>query len=297
MFHQKKTFQNEKDIHQYYMGILNSLPNIAYWINLDCSLMGCNSKFVNLLGIKHIQEFSGTPYDQMSRHLPWSAERIKLFMQADMNVLYSGKEVYDVEESPVYNKDGDEVFYSVSRIPLLDSDKVIYGLVVFWTDITAQVNMRKLLNQPDLKQKHTPNIARFDTPVRILLVEDNEVAQNTEQNMLLDLNCEVAVAGNGADAITLFLPGKYDLVFMDITLPDTNGYIVSRELRAIEKNTEHKTTIIGLTTYDAKVVKYDCTSYGMDGVLTKPLTSTQAMQVIKHFIYREEIDVDGLETR
>jgi CheY-like chemotaxis protein len=96
--------------------------------------------------------------------------------------------------------------------------------------------------------------------------------------------------------VLLFEPGRYDLVFMDIGLEDTSGYVVSKKFRQLEKDTEHHVPIIALTSYEADIVKYDCDDYTMEGALTKPLTSEQAKQIIQHYIYHIDIPVRGLKS-
>lgn len=85
----------------------------------------------------------------------------------------------------------------------------------------------------------------------------------------------------------LFKPGKYDLIFMDISLLDTSGYVVSKMFRKMEKNTPHHVPIIAVTTHQADVVKKDCEDYSMEDVITKPLTSEQAMSFIKRYVTKD----------
>lgn len=129
---------------------------------------------------------------------------------------------------------------------------------------------------------------------RVLLVEDNIIAQKVEKNLLQTFGCEVDVAENGEGSLALFSPGKYDVIFMDIGLQDTSGYIVAKKIREQENGTDNYVPIIALTSYKAEVVKYDCREYFMAGVITKPLTINQAEQIIQHYIHKKDIPVDGL---
>ena len=54
--------------------------------------------------------------------------------------------------------------------------------------------------------------------------------------------------------------------------------------------------IIALTGYEADVVKYDCRHYFMEGAISKPLTSEQAEQIIKHYVYHLDVPVRGLKS-
>lgn len=284
---------NELTIHQYYMDIINCMPHVVYWVDLDCMLKGCNHNFIKLLGLKRIKDFVGTPYEQMAEHLKWPAARIEAFKLDDMEVIFSNQATYDFDEQPVVNHDGTTIYYRSRRVPLFDKEKNVTGLVVVLEDITQhklsknQEDVPSLLNESDL-----PTATRL----RVLLVEDNVIAQNVERALFQNLNCDVDVADTGIAAAELFVPGKYNIVFMDIGLQDTSGYVVSKQLREQEKNTGFHVPIIALTSYQADVVKYDCNDYFMDGVITKPLTNQQADQLLKRYVYHENAQVIGLKS-
>ena len=292
----KQAIQGHADdvlaIHEYYMDIINSMPNIVYWVDMHCELKGCNNQFVKLLGLRLINDFSGTPYDRLIKLAQWSPARVESFKLDDMAVIFSEKAKYDVVEAPVYNKEERALYFLSTRVPMFDKDKHIIGLVVILNDVTDRRKTEEPLVTtepvgPMLRSKHSP---------RILMVEDNLVAQKVEQALLTSLNCQVDIAESGEQAAKLFSPGKYDLVFMDIGLQDTSGYIVAKTFREMEEKTGHHLPIIALTSYQADVVKYDCTDYSMDGVITKPLTSDQAKQIIDHYIYQGSVKVAGLQS-
>lgn len=297
MIHQHQNgFGSNLNIHQFYMDIINCMPNIVYWIDLDCNLQGCNLNFVKLLGLSHYNKCSATPYELIAKHLSWTNESIDAFKLNDMEVMFENEARYSVEEEPVSNKNGESLYYSSTRVPLYDEDKHVIGLIVVLADITAEKILQKQLKQEKPADKPTESAKRSDVPLRVLLVEDSLIAQNVERSVLDALNCEVDMAETGDQASTLFSPGKYDLVIMDISLQDTTGYIVSKAFRKLEQNTEHRVPIIAITQYLGDKVQTDCHYYGMDGVITKPLTHEQAMQIIKHYVYDEDVSVDGLHS-
>ena len=283
--------QHNHDLPQYYLDIIHCMPNIVYWVDLDCMLQGCNLNFVKLLGLKQLNNVTATPYELMIKHMPWSAERIEAFRLDDMAVLFSGESVYDVEEQPVYKKNGGVIYFQATRVPLFDADKQVAGMVVILVDKTSQKNMEERLN----KVESDVHAKRMSHLPRVLIVEDSLIAQRVAEALFVALNAEVDIAASGDAAVMLFSPGKYDIVLMDIGLQDTSGYIVSKILREMEKNTGHHVPIIALTSYQADVVKHDCKDYFMEGVITKPLTSEQAMQLIQYYVYDdEEVVIEGV---
>ena len=273
------------NIHQHYMDIINCMPNIVYWVDMDCMLKGCNNHFVQWLGLKRTQEFIGTPYEPMIKHMPSASARIESFKLDDMAVLFSCIATYDVEEAPIYDSDNQATYYRSTRVPLFDSEQKLTGLVVILVDVTAYKDMEQKLHiKQETKKPKVPALDKRGS-IRVLIVEDNKIAQLVEQKLMSELNCEVDLADSGTLATDLFVPGKYALVFMDIGLQDTSGYMVAKKIREMEKNTQHHVPIIALTTYQADVVREDCANYFMDDVVTKPLTTDRAIQLINQFVY------------
>ncbi|WP_133127957.1 response regulator [Legionella nagasakiensis] len=292
----KNNFADAFSIHQHYIDILNCIPNIVYWVDNDCVLKGCNNQFIQMLGLQKIGDLKGTPYDQMAKHTPWPKERIEAFRLDDMKVIFSGVAQYDVEESPIFDEKREAIYYLVRRTPLLDRNGQVTGLVVVFTDISERKKLESRLSDQKNSQEHSKAEHVLAEEPHVLMVEDNFIAQKVEEALLTALHCHVDIADSGDKALKLFGPGKYDIVFMDIGLEDTSGYMVAKKFRQMEENTKFHVPIIALTSYQADVVKYDCNDYFMDGVLTKPLTSEQAKQIIQHFIYHENIDVAGLKS-
>ena len=282
------------NIHKQYLEILNCVPDIIYWTDENCTLIGCNNAFVQWLGLKKLTDLSGTPYEQMTKFEKGSDERIEAFKLDDMAVIFSGQAAYRIEEKPFFNKENEPTLFQANRVPTFDKEgKRVTGLIVVLSDITAlkkaealQVDKQPQQVSVGYNKNHVPNI---------LMVEDNIIAQKVEEALLKGLNCNVDIADSGDKAVSLFNPGKYDVVLMDISLQDTSGYLVAKQIRQKEENTDFHVTIIALTSYQAEVVQYDVEDYCMDGVLTKPLTSEQAQQIIQHYIYHENVAVVGLK--
>ncbi|EFB72554.1 MULTISPECIES: aerobic respiration two-component sensor histidine kinase ArcB [Providencia] len=117
--------------------------------------------------------------------------------------------------------------------------------------------------------------------LHILLVEDIELNVVVACSVLENLGNTVDVAMTGKDALEMFAPGEYDLVLLDIQLPDMTGLDISRQLKQ-QYDKEDLPPLIALT---ANVLK-DKKEYfdaGMDGVLSKPLSVPALTQVIEQF--------------
>lgn len=123
-----------------------------------------------------------------------------------------------------------------------------------------------------------------DNKSRILLVEDVDVAVMVAKAILEQLSCMVDVAVNGTEAIQKATTNRYDLIFMDVGLPDIDGNAVTRHIRALERDTEQHVSIIALTAHVDADSKQLCVEAGMDAVLNKPLMKEKAEDILNAFI-------------
>lgn len=105
----------------------------------------------------------------------------------------------------------------------------------------------------------------------ILLVEDDELSQKVTTFYLKRFGHEVDVAKNGREALGRFMGKKYDLILMDIQMPEMDGLQAAKEIRRIENDFPEKghTTIIAITTNPDKV---SIIKAGMDGYTQKPFS-------------------------
>jgi CheY-like chemotaxis protein len=106
---------------------------------------------------------------------------------------------------------------------------------------------------------------------KVLLVEDYVINQELTMEMLRMMNCEVELSENGQDALDKFSPGKYDLVIMDIQIPEVDGYAVTKKIREQEKSSKKQTPIVALTANALEGDREKCLKAGMDDYISKPI--------------------------
>jgi CheY-like chemotaxis protein len=106
---------------------------------------------------------------------------------------------------------------------------------------------------------------------------------------LKKLNCEITPVSNGKDALENFKTNNYDIVLMDIMLPEMNGYEITKEIRKIEKLNEvsNPVAIIALTANTYENDKEKCLSIGMNDYLSKPFSAQQLIKTIEKYIPAE----------
>jgi two-component system, OmpR family, aerobic respiration control sensor histidine kinase ArcB len=118
----------------------------------------------------------------------------------------------------------------------------------------------------------------------ILLVEDDEICTMVGQNTLRNMGHKVDGAMTGSEALEKALSKRYDLIFMDIGLPDIDGKEVTRKIRVAEKITNIHVPIVALTAHADPDFKEICIESGMDAVISKPISKEQVENVIRAFV-------------
>ncbi|MAQ76836.1 MAG: hybrid sensor histidine kinase/response regulator [Aquimarina sp.] len=110
----------------------------------------------------------------------------------------------------------------------------------------------------------------------ILIVDDNKINQIVTQNILKKKGYSSDVAGNGADAIDKVKVGDYDLVLMDINMPELNGLEATKIIRTFNS----QLPIIALTAVEENEIRIQASAVGMNDVIIKPYDTQQFFQTI-----------------
>ncbi len=114
----------------------------------------------------------------------------------------------------------------------------------------------------------------------ILLVEDSPISQTVLSDMLRKLGHTVEAVGTGKDAIARCAHNKYDLVLMDIQMPETDGLEATLQIRAAEVSKGTRQTIIALTAHAMPSDRLRCQEVGMDDFLVKPIAFNALKQAV-----------------
>ena len=185
------------------------------------------------------------------------------------------------------------------KLPLTERFTIKANSEGFSTDPKPKCVKRKLQQQPATKNEVTPkNATVAEKPkLTILLVEDNELAQMIAATMLEeDMDIKVDVASTGKEALQHATNNQYDLIFMDIGLPDTDGYKVTREIRSGE-NKNSVTPIVALTAHRIDTAGDDASAAGMNDFLTKPLNIEKTQKILDKLVYQKVKSSFGEEAK
>jgi len=118
----------------------------------------------------------------------------------------------------------------------------------------------------------------------VLLAEDNAVNQRLAVRLLEKRGHRVAVAGNGREALEALEKETFDLVFMDVQMPEMDGLEATAMIRAREKSSGQHQPIIALTAHAMTGDREKCLAAGMDGYLTKPIRPQELEEILEEYL-------------
>jgi signal transduction histidine kinase/DNA-binding response OmpR family regulator/HPt (histidine-containing phosphotransfer) domain-containing protein len=131
---------------------------------------------------------------------------------------------------------------------------------------------------PDHGTRHSPRAT--SSKLRILVAEDNPINQAVVIRMLEKMGHLPKIAPNGREALSLLAKESFDLVFMDVQMPEMDGLTATRSIRVTEKQTGFHIPIVAMTAHAMKGDKERCLAAGMDGYISKPVNSKEIEETI-----------------
>ncbi|ANF98618.1 hypothetical protein AR543_04305 [Paenibacillus bovis] len=131
-------------------------------------------------------------------------------------------------------------------------------------------------------------------PLRILVAEDHPVNQKLMQEMLRKLGYQTDIAYNGREAVVAALTHPYDLIFMDIQMPEMDGIEATDEIR--NRLRQHEQPVIVATTAFARNEdRQMCLNAGMQDFISKPIRLQEVDRILKECAYHlQQLDQGGL---
>ncbi len=131
--------------------------------------------------------------------------------------------------------------------------------------------------------------------IDVLIAEDNVINQKLIEKTLASLGLNVEISNNGEEALEMFKKKKYDIVFMDISMPVMDGIEATHEILAYEKENglEH-TPVVALTANALPGDREAFLSEGLDEYISKPLKKEDIVKVLKIFLnYKTDDEKDN----
>jgi len=126
--------------------------------------------------------------------------------------------------------------------------------------------------------------ARNGGRLRILLAEDNPTNQLLVASLLQKRGHQVTMAGTGGEALSAYSTQSFDLIVMDVQMPEMNGFEATAAIREIEKSTGTHTPILALTANTVDGDRDRCLAAGMDAYISKPIRFDDFMSTITRLV-------------
>ncbi len=120
--------------------------------------------------------------------------------------------------------------------------------------------------------------------VRILVADDYPTNQKVAQAYLESAGHQVDIVSDGAEAIEAFEQQRYDLILMDVQMPNVDGYQASRVIQQKSQAGTRKTPIIAMTAYAMQGDREKCLAAGMSDYITKPLNKAALLKLINKWV-------------
>ena len=142
----------------------------------------------------------------------------------------------------------------------------------------------------------SPSLAKTTTfsGLRVLLAEDNQVNQTVAVHQLDRMGFTVDTATNGLQAVELVRKNRYDLVLMDVQMPQMDGLAATRAIRA-DESLEYRPTILAMTAHAMQGDRERCLDAGMDDYISKPVRPQELLEKLIDWLDPAKLSASGIE--
>jgi len=120
----------------------------------------------------------------------------------------------------------------------------------------------------------------------VLLVEDNEVNRRVAITLLRKIGADVVAASNGREALERVQERRYQLILMDMHMPEMDGLEATRAIRRLEEHAGRRLPIVAMTANVLPEARAACFAAGMDGFIAKPFVRAQLVEELKRWLPR-----------
>ncbi|MFH6769147.1 response regulator [Gaetbulibacter aquiaggeris] len=143
------------------------------------------------------------------------------------------------------------------------------------------IQLQKTLNLKREKLEPSPDLLnQFDYKFNVLVAEDNKMNQKVIKFLLEQQGADCTFVKNGSDAVKLFNILDFDMVFMDIFMPEMDGYEATKLIKASEKYAKHEIPIIAVSASAFEEDIQNAKKAGIDDFLAKPIESDKLKELL-----------------
>jgi CheY-like chemotaxis protein/HPt (histidine-containing phosphotransfer) domain-containing protein len=313
----RKLFVNKEDLLKNPSAFFSGLPGNFYWKDLQGCYIDCSEGTLKTLNLDS-KSFVGKTDYQLCPELQEYDKQVlstldSVTFEQSMTLCTGEEKVFLLTQSPWWDDNNNVVgivgnFVDITYLKKADID-VQKSTANDRQDNNKRdpspigIHPRHALTdklKEDANDLHSPLKASPSTAVfeaiksaardhYVLVVEDYPITAQITKTLMSGLNCQVDIAPNGVLALKQTNLKNYDLIFMDIGLPDMNGCEVTKRIRFDEtRKDSNSVPIIGLTAYIDPENRQLCLEAGMNAVFTKPLAKEKIQEILNSFINKEQ---------
>jgi signal transduction histidine kinase/DNA-binding response OmpR family regulator len=144
--------------------------------------------------------------------------------------------------------------------------------------------LRALGSAPAERSHPAAEISAELRRLSILLAEDNPINQKLATRLLEKRGHKITTVANGLEALAALEKNRFDVVLMDVQMPEMDGWTASEAIRKRELGSTHHTPILALTAHAMKDYESRCYQAGMDGFVTKPFEPAELYRAVESVI-------------
>ena len=149
-----------------------------------------------------------------------------------------------------------------------------------------------VISEPVVEKPKSPKKARAKgRGLHVLLAEDNEINQLVATRILEKLGHQVTVVSSGREAVSAIQSGKFDVIAMDVQMPEMDGLEATAEIRRKERTTGTHIPIIAMTAHAMKGDRERCLEAGMDAYTSKPIRISELEHAIATVLPKRSVPV------
>ena len=134
-----------------------------------------------------------------------------------------------------------------------------------------------------------PGLMASHPHLRVLLAEDNRINQTLAVRLLERRGHGVVLAETGRQAVAAHAAQEFDVILMDVQMPEMNGFQATAAIRAAEETSGRRTPIVAMTAHAMKGDRERCLAEGMDDYISKPISPAALFVVIDRVLSRAEV--------
>jgi CheY-like chemotaxis protein len=171
-----------------------------------------------------------------------------------------------------------------ARFRTLDIDAI---LVKPFSNEDVRADIGRVLEERESRNSEnsstSADAAGAGAALSVLVAEDNTVNQMVMQRLLHKRGHRVVIAGSGKAALDALEAQRFDLILMDVQMPELDGLEATREIRRREEGQPQRTPIVALTAHAMSGDRERCLAAGMDGYMTKPVNPGELDETLQRY--------------